>query len=146
MIWFAVRVVNALPFDDRYAPVIAFEIAATELGATTPSRPLPVGTPRFEVTVAVAGAPAICVTVSTLPTRSTTAIVAGAPRAVASLIACKTIVLTSASVRFEVVVAVVGLTGVGEIAGGVALVAGNTLPPPPPPPPHPDGAAHSTER
>src|SRR5665213_2448584 len=63
----------------------------------------PVEMPRPEVTVIPTGAPGICVTVSALPTRSTIAIVAGAPRAVASLIACSTIVLTSLAVRLGLV-------------------------------------------
>jgi hypothetical protein len=85
MIWLAVRVVKALPLEDRYAAVSAFAIAASVVGSALSSSP--VVTPRPEVIVALAGAPDICPTVRTLPTRSTTGIVAGLPRALASLIA-----------------------------------------------------------
>src|SRR6516164_2475286 len=89
IIWLAVRVENAFPCDDdRYAPVSALEIASKVVGTATPSSPFSggggievVATPVLEVTVAIAGAPIICVTANTLPTRSTTAIVAGAPSA-----------------------------------------------------------------
>src|SRR5437763_668733 len=84
--------------------------------------------------VRVVGAPAICATVSTLPTRSTTAIVDGLPRALASLIACNTIRLTSSSVRF-------GAAPVGVGAAGLSAIDG-VKSPPAPPPPQPDGAAH----
>src|SRR5580704_5592543 len=123
MIWFAVRVLKALPSDDRYAPVSALAIAAsvvgTKAGGTIAGFSRPVWMPRPEVIVNVAGAPAIWVTVSTLPTRSTTAIVAGAFRAVASWIACSTIVLTSFSVRLMLVL--------GGVPGSILLL----WPPPP---------------
>src|SRR5581483_12067302 len=38
-IWLAVRLENALPSEDRYAPVIAFAIAASSEGTVRPSRP-----------------------------------------------------------------------------------------------------------
>src|SRR5580700_2946142 len=94
------------------------------------SNPLPIS-PRGSVIVNSVGAPAICTTLSTLPTLSTTAIVAGLPRAFASLIACNTIVLTSLSVRF-------GLLPVEVGACGVMPIEGVLLPPPLQPP----GAAH----
>src|ERR1700720_4869591 len=107
-------------------------MAASGVGSCAFSRP--VVTPRLEVIVAVAGAPGIWATVRTLPTRSTTAIVAGGPRAFASLMACKTIVLTSASVK-----EVLGCPTVGDGAGPLLP------PPPPPPPPQLEGAAQSSE-
>src|SRR5437763_1616848 len=84
--------------------------------------------------VSVVGAPGICATVNTLPTRSTTAIVDGLPRALASLIACKTIVLMSLSVRFGGAPVEVGAAGLVPICGVKS--------PPAPPPPQPEGAAH----
>src|SRR5215469_16206203 len=97
--------------------------------------------PRPEVTVAVPGAPGICVTTSALPTRSTIAIVAGLPRAVASCTACSTIVLTSSSVRFGLVL----LTGAAGLVGAVGDTP-EVETPVPPPPPQPPGAMHQTDR
>ncbi len=57
MIWLAVRVEKAFPSDDRYAPVIAFDSAASSDGTAMPSRP-PVA-PLFDVIVTVATAPFI---------------------------------------------------------------------------------------
>src|SRR5664279_5265930 len=58
MIWLAVRVVNALPSDDRYAPVTAFAIAASSDGnPLMPSSP-PVA-PVPDVIVNVGAAPFI---------------------------------------------------------------------------------------
>src|SRR5438067_4781792 len=86
--------------------------------------------------VSVVGAPGICATVRTLPTRSTTAIVAGLPRAFASLVAWSTIVLTLFSVRLRLVPVLVGSgAAAGEEAGLPVL-----LPVPPSPPPlQPEG-------
>src|SRR5437899_9661884 len=111
-------------------------MAASVVGSGTFSSP--VVTPRIEVIVAVVGAPGICATVRTLPTRSTTAIVAGLRRALASLMACSTIVLTLASLRLGLVPAPVG-------AAGLIPTAGVKLPPPPPPP-QPEGAAQSSDK
>ena len=85
-IWLAVRVLNALPSLDRYAPVTALAIAAIVVGTTLkPSRPPSIRTePRVLRTVTVGAAPFIAYTASTLPTRSTTAMVARALRAWAS--------------------------------------------------------------
>ena len=94
----------------------AASVDGTAPGGTTARFSRPVEMPRPEVTVIPTGAPAICVAVSTLPTRSTTTIVAGAPRAVASLIACNTIVLTSLAVRL-------GLVLLAGAAGTVAWAA-----------------------
>src|SRR4029453_2350589 len=83
MIWLAVRVENALPSDERYPPGTALEIAANSEGRPpTPSGP-PVA-PVPDVIVNVDAAPFILNTPSTLPTRSTTAMVALALRACAS--------------------------------------------------------------
>ena len=116
-----------------------------------------VATPVLEVTVANCGAPAIWVTANTLPTRSTTAIVAGACSAVAWLTAWRTTVLTSPSVRFEVLDAVIPVAE--EVLDAVIPVAEEVLAPvgevddeevsdevdeealPPPPPPLQLGAA-----
>src|SRR5712692_12091310 len=108
---------------------MALAIAASVVGSTLFSRP--VETPRIEVIVALVDAPGICVIARTLPTRSTTAIVAGLPRALASFIACRTIVLTLLSVRLGGAPVLVGPAGLVAI-GGVKL--------PPPPPPQPEGA------
>ena len=85
-IWLAVRVLNALPSLDRYAPVTALAIAAIVVGTTLkPSRPPSIRTePRVLRTITVDAAPFIAYTASTLPTRSTTAMVARALRAWAS--------------------------------------------------------------
>src|SRR5688572_1816279 len=112
-IWLAVRVENALPSDERYAPVTAFEIAASSEGINprgggpgtkfstppTPSRP-PV-TPRCDEIWTAVRAPFMRNRPSTLPTRSTTAIVAGVFCACASATACAMIRPTSAWVRNE---------------------------------------------
>src|SRR5215467_11309686 len=97
MICPAVRDENALPHEERYAPVIALAIAATVESTVCPSRP-PV-TPRPPATVTLTGAGFIRNTASTLPTRSTTAIVASAPRACASPTVCAMICCTSAAER-----------------------------------------------
>src|SRR6185437_2600156 len=81
--------------------------------------------------------PGICAAVRILPTRSTTTIVAGLRRALASLIACSTILLASAAVRLGVVPVLVGE------AGSVAAAAGGPVPPPLPP--QPEGAAQHSE-
>src|SRR3954469_4631638 len=141
-IWLAVRVVKAFPFDDRYAPVIARAIApivvGITLGGTTVrfSRPAPILRPVSMVSAV--GAPGIWATVRTLPTRLTTAIVDGLPRALASLIACRTMALTSPTVRFGAAPVEVGAAGL------VAMGGGKSPPAPPPPPPQPEGAAHHT--
>jgi hypothetical protein len=100
------------------------EIAAKVLGTLTPSSPFSggggievVATPVPEVIVAIAGAPVICVTASTLPTRSTTAIVAGAPSALAWFIAWRITVFTSLSVKFKAG-AGAGVEGGGGGGGG----------------------------
>ena len=93
-------------------------------------------TPVLEVTVAVCGAPGIWKTANTLPTRSTTAIVAGAPRALAWLTAWRTIVLTSLAVKFtegEGVGVAAGCEGC-DGAGAEAAEMSSLFPPPPPPP------------
>src|SRR5260221_1573412 len=122
MIWLAVRVENALPSDERYAPVTAFAIAANSDGKLlTPSSP-PVA-PVPEVIVNVGAAPVILNTPSTLPTRSTTAIVALAPRACASNTACAMTSCTSETVN-----------AFGEAASQLPLHPPEPEPPPPPPP------------
>src|SRR5579862_6448731 len=63
-IWLAVRLENALPSDDRYAPVIALAMAASSLGTFRFSRPPT--TPRCDVIVVVSGALFILYTASTL--------------------------------------------------------------------------------
>src|SRR6185312_5598033 len=57
-IWLAVRLLNALPSDDRYAPVIAFAMAASSLGTCRFSRPPATAGERCDVIVTRFGAPA----------------------------------------------------------------------------------------
>src|SRR5258706_7294432 len=100
MICPAVRVENALPFEDRYAPVIAFAIAAS--GAAIVPGAMPSRPPRElkGLTIeTVSGAPVMWYDASTLPTRSTTTMCAGLPRACASAAAWATMRSTSAVVR-----------------------------------------------
>ncbi len=124
-IWFAVRVEKALPAEDRYAPVTALATAALGDGTMlTPSRPPIAGVPL--VIVNVAAAPVIAKIPSTLPTRSTTAMVAGAFRAFASATACAITVVTSPIVS----------------AFGVGITA--LLLPFPAPPPQPASNASAT--
>jgi hypothetical protein len=115
-IWPAVRVENALPFEERYAPVIALESAARGAGTTVPSSPPATAKPL--AMVAFAGAPSIAWLPSTLPTRSTTTMWARRLRAPASAAAREMARSTSATVRKD---------GCAGAAG-----AGAPLPPPPP--------------
>src|SRR5215469_15799423 len=111
---------------------------------------LVVATPVLEVTVASGGAPVIWVTANTLPTRSTTAIVAGACSALAWLTAWRTTVLTSLSVRFEVLVDAVipvaeeVLIPVGEVDDEDVSNEVDEEALPPSPPPQLGAATHST--
>src|SRR5258706_4172323 len=100
MICPAVRVENALPFEERYAPVTAFGSADGE-GGTAPggipsSPPFP---PKPLEIATVPGAPVMRKAPATFPTRSTTTICARTPCACASPTACATIRSTSAWVR-----------------------------------------------
>src|SRR5437764_1263742 len=109
-------------------------VVGITFGGTAVRFSSPAPTFRKVSMVRAVGAPGICATVNTLPTRSTTAIVDGLPRALASLIACKTTVLTSLSVRFGGAPVEVGAAGFVPICGVKS--------PPAPPPPQPEGAAH----
>src|SRR6185312_10700513 len=133
-IWLAVRVENALPSLDRYAPVTALAMAASSLGTARPSSP-PV-TLRPDVIVIVSGAPFILYTASTLPTRSTTAITAGLLCACASAVACAIAVCTSDALRKVCALAhdpVQPESGVDCGGGGaVPSVLAELLPPPQP--------------
>src|SRR5258708_7842780 len=130
MIWPAVRVEKAFPPDERYAPVIALVIAASDAGivpAGIPSRP-PV-TPRPPQIAIVAGAPVREKPASTLPTRSTTATCARIPRACASPTAWAMTRCTSASVRKLV---------------ALSQPATHALTPPPPDDPEHAATRHAT--
>src|SRR5262245_1310250 len=130
-IWLAVRVLKALPSLERYAPVTAFAMAASVEGTMfTPSSPPSTVRPGVR-TVNVFGAPFIANTPSTLPTRSTTAMVAGALRACASATARASTSCTSAAVRNELALA----HDPSQLCGVSAATSGGALPLPPPPHP-----------
>src|SRR5690348_11008184 len=105
----AVRVLKAWPWLLRKAPVTAFEIAAVHEGTHTPSSPQLRGTPAHPEGVqllptptrVLSAAPVILKTPSTLPSLSTTAIVAFSPLASACATACAITVLTSSSLRLR---------------------------------------------
>ena len=131
------RVEKALPSLDRYAPVIAFAIAAMVEGmiSTFSKPPSMRAAPVVERTVTVAGAPVIAKTASTLPTRSTTAMVARWLRACASATARATMPCTCATLNALAAVAQLPEQSCETGAAGV-----ETRPPPPavpPPPPQP---------
>jgi hypothetical protein len=97
-IWLAVRVLNALPSLERYAPVTAFAIAASVEGMMLMFSSPPL-MPLFDEMVTVIAAPFIANTASTLPTRSTTAMVAPALRLCASATPRAITFCTSSTVR-----------------------------------------------
>src|SRR6185503_16432544 len=130
-IWLAVLVLKALPSLERYAPVTAFAIAASVDGTMfTPSSPPSTVRPGVR-TVKVFGAPFIANTPSTLPTRSTTAMVAGALRAWASATARANTSCTSAAVRKVLALA----QDPSQLSGVSTATSGGELPLPPPPHP-----------
>ena len=94
----AVRAVKAWPRVLRNEPVPAFEIAASSEGTRTPSSPQLLHEPFDPMTVS-ALAPAILKTPSTLPSLSTTAIVALRLLASARVTACAMTVRTSLAAR-----------------------------------------------
>ena len=135
----AVRVEKALPPDERYAPVTALAMAPSAAGKLTPWTSVLLPTPAR--VVAVARAPAMVNTASTLPTRSVTAITAGNPRACASAAARAMMPSISAAVSASAAGLATTLAGVAGVEGMPAvppplLPLAPPLPVAPPPPPH----------
>jgi len=129
MMKLAVRDVNALPCVLKTLAVPAFEIAASDAGTSSPSKPCPVRPPP--VMCVVAGAPVIWKTPSTLPSRSVTATVTARFRAAAAETACAITFCTSVTPRLPAVTGFVFGVAVTTGGAGVGIEFASSGGPPP---------------
>ncbi len=122
-IWLAVRVENALPSGRQIGAGDGLRDGREGGPAPRTLASPPPHAARPEI-VNVVAAPVMRNTASTLPTRSTTAIVAGAPRACASCTACAITCCTSATVSADVAAARLDDSSAGRCRCPLAAAAG----------------------